>query len=90
MAVEMMIDILLLMGNQTNKQSELISVDPILNKFKLNGIDVSLVPDGTKIKGKVNDCSKVFAMFINNKDFTERDIKREENKNKTISKEYRL
>ena len=34
-----MIDILLLMGKQTNKKFELISVDPNSNTFNLNGID---------------------------------------------------
>ena len=67
--------ILLLMGKQTNKQFELISLDPNSNKFKINGIDVSLLPDGIKRKGKVYDLSKGFLMFITNKDLTERDIK---------------
>ena len=75
-----MIDFLLEMGEQTNKQFELISVDPNSNKFKINGVDVSLVPDGIKTKGKVYDFSKGFAIFITNKDITERDIKGEENK----------
>ena len=68
------------MGKQTNKQIELISVDPNSNKFKINGVDVSLVPDGIKMKGKVYDFSKGFALFIANKDLTERDIKGDENK----------
>ena len=55
-----MIDILLLMGKQTNKQFRLISVDPNLYKFKINDVDVSLVPDGIKMKGKVYDFSKGF------------------------------
>ena len=70
-----MIDILLEMGKQTNKQFELISVDPNSNKFKINGVDVSLVPDGIKMKGKVYEFSKGFAVFISKKDVTERDIK---------------
>ena len=70
-----MIDILLLMGKQTNKQFRLISVDPNSNKFKIKDVDVSPVPDGIKIKGKVYDFSKGFALFITNKDVTERDIK---------------
>ena len=70
-----MIDILLLMGKQANKQFELISVDPNSNKLKINCIDLSLVPDGIKMKGKVYDFSKGFLMFITNKDVTERDIK---------------
>ena len=45
-----MFEILLLMSKQTNKQFELISVDPNSNKFKINGVDVSLVPDGIKMK----------------------------------------
>ena len=73
-----MIDILLLMGKQTNKQFQLISVDPNSNKFKINEVDVSLVPDGIKIKGKVFDFSKSFSIFITNKDVTERDIKGDE------------
>ena len=36
-----MIDILILMGKQANKQFELISIDPNSNKFKINGLDVS-------------------------------------------------
>ena len=75
-----MIEILLLMVNQTNKQFELISVDPNSNKFKINGVDVSLVPDGIKMKGKVYDFSKGFAIIITNKDVTERDIKGDESK----------
>ena len=63
------------MVKQTNKQFEVISVDPNKNKFKINGVDVSLVPDGKKMKGKVYDFSKGFALFITNKDVTERDIK---------------
>ena len=84
-----LIDILLLMGKQTNKQFELISVDPNSNKFKIIGIDVSLVPDGMKLKCKIYDFSKGFLMFISSKDKTERDIKCEKNK-KTISKGYSL
>ena len=70
-----MIEILLEMGKQTNKQFQLISVDANSNKFKINDIDVSLVPDGIKMKGKVYDFSKGFVLFITNKDVTERDIK---------------
>ena len=43
-----MIAILIEMGKQTNKQFQLISVDANSNKFKINGVDVSLVPDGKK------------------------------------------
>ena len=43
-----MIDILLLMGKQTNEQLKLISFDPNSNKFKINDRDVSLVPDAKK------------------------------------------
>ena len=74
-----MIDILLEMGKQTNKQCELISVDPKSNKFKISGVDVSLVPDGIKMKGKVYDFSKGFFILITYKDATERDIKGDEN-----------
>ena len=74
-----MIEILLLMGKQTNKQFQLISVDPNSNKFKINVVDVSLVPDGIKMKGKVYDFSKGFDLFITNKDVTERVIKGDEN-----------
>ena len=48
-----MMDILLLMGKQTNKQFELESVDPNSFKCKINGKNVSLVPDETKIKSKI-------------------------------------
>ena len=48
-----MIDILLLMGKETNKQFQLISFDANSNKFIINDLDVSLVPDGIKMKGKV-------------------------------------
>ena len=75
-----MIDTLLEMGKQTNKQFQLISVDPNSNKFKINGVDVSLVPDCIKLKGKVYDFYKGFAKFITKKDVTGRDIKGEENK----------
>ena len=37
------------MCKQTNKHFELISVDRSSNKFKINGIDVSLVPDAIKM-----------------------------------------
>ena len=52
------------MGKQTNKQFELTSVDPNSNKLKLNDVDVSLVPDGTKMKGKVYDFSRGFAFLL--------------------------
>ena len=74
-----MIDILLQMGKQTNKKFKLISVDANSNKFKINGIDVSPVPDGIKMKSKVYDFSKGCLMFISNKDVTERDIKGDQN-----------
>ena len=73
-----MIDILLLKGKQTNKQFQLISVDPNSNKFKINDLDVSLFPDGIKIKGKIFDFSKGFSIFITNKDVNEKDIKGDE------------
>ena len=82
-----MIDILIKMGKQT-KQFELISVDPISNKLKINGVDVSLVPGGIKIKGKIYDFSKGLAIFITNKDVTERNIKGDEKK--TFFKGYWL
>ena len=53
-----MIAILIEMGKQTNNQFQLISVDANSNKFKINGVVVSLVPDGIKMKGKVYDFSK--------------------------------
>ena len=62
------------MSKQTNKQFQLKSIDPNSNKFKINVVDVSLVPDGMKMKGKVYDFAKGFASFITNKDITERDI----------------
>ena len=58
-----MIDILLLMAKQTNKQFELKSFGPNSKKLKVNGIDVSLLSDGIKIKGKVCDFFKGLAMF---------------------------
>ena len=58
-----MIDILLIIAKQTIKQFRLMSVDPNSNKFKINDVDVSLVPDGIEIKGKVYDFSKGFAFF---------------------------
>ena len=75
------------MGKQSNKQFELLSLDPNSNKFKVSGIDVSLVPDGTKMKGRVYDLSKGFFMFITNKDVTERDIKGDENRKKQFLKD---
>ena len=63
-----------------NKQFKLIPVDPNSNKLKINGVDVSLVPDGIEMKGKVYDFSKGFAIFITKKDVNERDIKGDENK----------
>ena len=59
-----MIEIFLLMGKKTNKQFEFISVDPNSNKFRVNGVDASLDPDGIKMKGKVDDFSKGFALFF--------------------------
>ena len=84
-----MTDILLLMGKQTNTQFESISVDPHSNKFKINGIDVSLVADGIKVEGKIYYFSKGFAMFTTCKDVTEKDVKGDV-QNKTISKGYWL
>ena len=55
-----------------------MSVDPNSNQFKINGVDVSLVPDGIKMKGEVYDFSN--ALFFTNKDVTEKDIKGDENK----------
>ena len=75
-----MIAILIEMGKQTNKQFELISIDSYSNNFKMNGGDVSLVPDAIKKKSKVYDFSKGFALFITNKDVTERDLKGDEKK----------
>ena len=75
-----MIDILLLMGKQTNKHFRLISVDQNSNKFKRNDVDVSLVPDVIKMKGEVYDFYKGFSIFITKKDVTERDIRDDENK----------
>ena len=75
-----MIDILLLMGKQTSKQLELKSVDPNSNKFKINCADVSLAPNGIKVKGRVYDFSRDFTLFVTNKEVTEKDIKGEGNK----------
>ena len=58
------IDILLLMGKQTNKQFQLLSVDPNSNKFKINDVDVSLVPDGIKIKVKSMIFLRVFLFLL--------------------------
>ena len=82
-----MIAILTEMGKQTNNQIQLISVDANSNIFKINVVDVSLVPDGIKLKGKVYDSSKGFLMSITNKDVTERDIKGDENKIKQFLKD---
>ena len=82
-----MIDILFEMGKQTNNHFQLITVDANSNKLKINGIDVSLVPDGIKTKGKEYDFSKGFLMFITNKDLTERIIKGNENKIKQFLKD---
>ena len=82
-----MIDILLLMGKQTNKQTESILVDPNSNKIKINGIDISLVSDGTKLKVKAYDFSKGFLMFITSKNVTQRDLKADENKIKQFLKD---
>ena len=67
-----MIDVLLKMDKQTNKQLQLISVDANSNKFIIIDIDVSLIPDGIKMKCKVYDFSKGFATFSTSKDVTER------------------
>ena len=75
-----MIEILLLMGKQTNKQLELKSVDPNSNKYKINGVDVSLAPNGIKVKGRVYEFSRGFTLCVTNKDVTEKDIRGERNK----------
>ena len=75
-----MIEILLVMGKQPNKQLDLKSVDPNSNKFKINGVDVSLAPNGIKVNGRVYDFSRGFALFATNKDVTEKDIRGEGNK----------
>ena len=75
-----MIAILIEMGKQTNNQFQLISVDANSNKLKINSVDVSLVHDGKKMKGKVYDFSEGFVIFITNKDVTERDKKGGEDK----------
>ena len=72
---------------QTNKHFQLISVNANSNKFKTNDIDVSLVSDGIKMKGKVYDFFKGFAMFITSKDVSERDIKDDEIKIKQFLKD---
>ena len=59
-----MIDVLLEMGIQSNTKLQLISVDANSNKFKINGVDLSLVSDGIKMKGKVYGFSLGFVMFI--------------------------
>ena len=58
------IAILIEMGKQTNNQFQLISVDANSNTFKINGVDVSLVPDGLKVKGNVYDFSKGFLILL--------------------------
>ena len=68
------------MGKQTNKQLELKSVDPNSNKFIINGVDVSLTPNGIKVKGRVYDFFRGFTLFVTNKDLTEKDIRGEGNK----------
>ena len=71
---------LLLIFRQTNKQLELKSSDPNSNKFKINGVDLSLAPNGIKIKSRIYHFSRDFTMFVSNKDVTQKDIRCEENK----------
>ena len=53
------------MGKKTNKPFKLISVDPNLNKFKINGVDVSLGPDDIKMKANFYDFSKrLFCLLL--------------------------
>ena len=85
-----MINIFLLMGKQTYKQFELISLDPNANKFKINGVDISPVLDGIKKNCKIYDFSKGFAMFITNEDESKRDIKGAGYEKKTISRGHQL
>ena len=75
-----MFEIFLLMGEQTNKQLELKSVDPNSNKFKINCVDVSLAPNGIKVNGRIYDFFRGFTLFVNNKDVTEKDFRGEGNK----------
>ena len=82
-----MIDILLEICKQANIHFQLLSVDANSIKIKTNDIDVSLVSDGIKMKGKIYDFSKGFAMFITSKDVPERDIKGGEIKIKQFLKD---
>ena len=75
-----LIDISLLLCEQTNEQFEIISVDPNSNKFNKNGMDESLVPNGIKMKGKVYDFPKGSDVSITNKNVAERDIKGDKDK----------
>ena len=75
-----MIEILLLMGKQTNKHLELKSVDPNSNKLKINGVDVSLAPNGIEGNGRVYNFSRGFTLFVTNKNVTEKDIRGEGDK----------
>ena len=52
----------------------------IQTKFKINGVDVSLVPDGIKIKSRVYDFSRGFTKFVTKKDVTQKDIRGDEMK----------
>ena len=58
---------------------ELLSFDSNSNKFKINGVDLSLAPNGIKIKTRVYHFSRDFTMFVSNKDPTQKDIRCEEN-----------
>ena len=75
-----MIEIFLLMGKQTSTQLELKSVDPNSNKFKINGVDVSLTPKDIKLNGRIYDFSSGFTLFVTNKNVTEKDIRGKGNK----------
>ena len=72
--------ILLLIGIQTNKQLEFKKIDQNSNKFKINGVDVSLAPNGIRLKSRVHDFSKGFSMFVTHTNVTKLDIRGEENK----------
>ena len=72
-----MIDTLLEMGTQSNKQFQLISTDPNSKKFKIIGVDVFLVPDGIKMKGNkiTTKTSKISLNTFDEKRFYVNNIK---------------
>ena len=75
-----MLDILADMRKQTNIQLRDVPSDANENEFTITNVPTRITPNGIEIRNNNFDFTKVFLMFITNKNVTERDIKGDENK----------